>query len=153
MFSLRGLYLVEDTKAEEQFPFFTFSLALFLGISFVLSNVLHTEKWSWPLVTKYVFYSFALYSNSSTVQQIRRHRNATPFWIPLKVEFWWHDSACRYKWLSVGLLYTVVCSLLSKIFSFLNPRKNCKFESIELMNLWRSLVPFHKTKQSPRNRP
>ena len=46
MFGPRGLYLVENAKTEEQFPFFASSLALFLGISFVLSNVLHTEKGS-----------------------------------------------------------------------------------------------------------
>ena len=81
MFGPCVLYLVENTKAEEQFPFFTFSFALFLGISVVLLIVLHTEKGSLPLATKYALYSVALCSNPSSVEQIRCNRNAIYIYI------------------------------------------------------------------------
>ena len=32
--------------------------------------------------------------------------------MPVLEEFLWQDDVSRYKWLSVGLLYTVVCERL-----------------------------------------
>ena len=53
---------------------------------------------------KQALYFFDLLLNFSSVEQILRNLKATPFCIPKIEGNWWQESACKYRWLSVGLL-------------------------------------------------
>ena len=55
-------------------------------------------------------YSDDLILKPSIVEQILRKQMSLI--MPVLEDFLWQDDVSRYKWLSVGLLYTVVCERL-----------------------------------------